>query len=215
MRLAIVIPTYNRALILQRNLANLREYALKGIEHRFFIGNAGNDDTETRVAAPDVEVLHHAKQGLGQNLNNILNTAAKYSPYVLQMDDDHILLQHMDLTPHLQYLEEQSTVAWIRLMEVAAHNYTADLRGRYWEVRWDSPELYIPSMRPHLKHIHFHEFFGLYPEGLKLGQTEEGFCHVCREVALKSGGPKVAVPLNVLTESSWSHVGDSWQMKGF
>lgn len=215
MRLAIVIPTYNRSLILQRNLNNLRKFALEGLEYRFFIGNAGNDDTEYRVAETDVEILNHSGQGLGQNLNNILNVAAKYSSHILQMDDDHILMQTMDLVPHLRYLEEQSTVAWIRLMEVAAHNYVADLKGRYWEVRWDSPELYIPSMRPHLKHIRFHEFFGVYPEGLKLGQTEEGFCHFCREAAIKKGGPKVAVPLNVLTESSWQHVGQSWQESGF
>ena len=78
---------------------------------------------------------------------------------------------------------------------------------------------------PHLKHRRFHDYFGLYPEGMKLGETEEAFCHQCkRKVALwnkrkdkkedDAAPPYVAVPLNSDSETAWMHVGDSWQAKG-
>jgi hypothetical protein len=193
------------------------------------VGIDGNDDTAQVVAHnfPSLSVtpVEGPRRGLGANLNGLIKQAAAdgYS-LLFQLDDDHILMKPLDLKPHVEYLLAEASqesvrdwVAWIRLMGIGAHRYTATLDQRYWLVHWDSPELYIPSNRPHLKHILFHTYFGLYPEDKRLAETEEGFCHTCHDKAVTYYGtakPRVAVPLNSESETAWEHIGVSWQGEG-
>lgn len=141
------------------------------------------------------------------------------------MDDDHWLVKELDITPHVKKLMEDETAGAIRLMGIGGHRYTATLDGLYWRIDWNSAEVYIASNRPHLKSIsRFHGAYGLYPEGKKLGLTEEMFCHICIDVAkttLERRWPTVDVliPLDVATESGWQHNEHhgavSWQARGF
>jgi hypothetical protein len=167
-----------------------------------------------------------AQFGLGKNLNSLLaRCQAAAIDYVIQQDDDHWLVKELDITPHVKKLMEDDTAGAIRLMGVGGHRYRATLDGRYWRIDWESAEVYIASNRPHLKKIsRFHGQYGMYPEGFKLGLTEEKFCHICIDTAklnLLHGQPTVdvLVPLDTLTESGWEHSeqhgGISWQAKGF
>lgn len=220
--LAIHIPTFNRPMILRDCIESLMTFLIYPVPPLFFVGNDGDDNLAEVLGPPgylaNVRVLQGPKRGLGANLN-MLYRAHEY-PLILQLDDDHILKRDLNLKQHAEYLLEHTDAGWIRLMGIGAHNYTARLQGVYWYVRWDSQELYIPSNRPHLKHRRFHEYFGLYPEDVKLWQTEEGFCHLCRDIAEKQAqhspvAPSVLVPLNSESESAWDHVGASWQDKGY
>jgi hypothetical protein len=161
-------------------------------------------------------------KGLGANLNMLLGKACAFkTDLVIQMDDDHILLKELDITPHVRKLLEDETAGAIRLMHVAGHKYRANLDGSYWRIDWESPEVYIASNRPHLKHVsRFHGIYGYYPEGLRLGLTEESFCHTCIDLHRQRTergmtSPDVLIPLDVQTESGWDHIGHSWQMEGF
>lgn len=212
--IAVIIPTYNRSEIVKTAVTNLHKYLHYNGPIRYYIGMDGNDDTEARIKTlfPDVHCLPGPKRGLGANLNRLLKFSSE--SYFIQMDDDHILLSPLDLNKHMERLQSHFDDGWIRLMGIGSHHYAADLDGDYWRVRWDSPELYIPSNRPHLKKRAFHEHYGYYPENIPLGATEEGFCGRCKEIALSSGGPAVLVPLNSQSETQWDHIGDSWQLKG-
>lgn len=225
---SILIPTYNRKQIVIETVVRLLCH-IKFDGHLEIIVSADGDDGTYEAFDGTVANHHHSAikamrgprqksgqiTGLGANLNQLLN-AAVY-PIIMQMDDDHWLNSDLDINRHVTKLLEAGPVAWIRLMGVGYHNYHAKLVGDYWHVDWDSPELYIPSNRPHLKHRRFHDFYGYYPEGLTLGETEEGFCHVCKDKAKVAGNegnlPHVCVPVS-LHEEIWMHVGDSWQMKG-
>ena len=215
----ILIPTYNRPQIVGQCVAHLLEnLEYPGTLH-VFVGNDGVESPELPKTEfrsnREVAVIEGPKQGLGANLNHLLKTALYGCPIVLQLDDDHLLVKKLDLAPHVNLLLSDESVGCIRLMGIAAHRYIAHLEGSYWNIQWDSPELYIASNRPHLKHFRFHSSYGYYPEGLKLGHTEEAFCSKCKDTFREMGGPKVLVPLDVMTESSWQHIGDSWQLKGF
>lgn len=162
-----------------------------------------------------VTIVKGPQKGLGANLNHLLGIAETNGyDFIINMDDDHWLMKPLDLDPHVKHLLEDEQAGWIRFYGIGHHDYVGELRGRYWYVRWNSPSLYITSFRPHLKHIRFHKWFGKYPEGLKLGQTEESFCHQCKDIARKKGGPRVLVPL--LGDLDWEHgIGvESWQGKG-
>ncbi len=210
---SVNIPTFNRPDILSRTINLLKENLHYSGEIHYRVGNDGDrlDDLH-----PDIEIISGPRRGLGANLNKLIMTTE--TDIMMQMDDDHWLIQPMALDRHIARLRDDTRAGWIRLMGIAAHEYTADLIDDYWYVRWDSKFTYIPSNRPHLKHRRFHEFFGLYPSGLKLGQTEESFCLGCKDIAARYGygpAPRVLVPLDCLTESSWQHVGESWQHKGY
>ena len=218
---AVLIPTYNRVNICEDTIWHIdTNLKYDGLLH-IYIGDDGNHDLrewETVLPRNDknrTTALRGPKRGLGANLNMLLWKVKEDNHlFVLQLDDDHWLKQPLNLTPHVEKLRDDTSAGWIRLMGIGAHNYRAHLEGSYWRVDWDSPELYLPSNRPHLKHLRFHWNYGLYPEDRKLGETEDGFCHQCKDHWRKHGGPDVLVPLDVATESSWDHVGDSWQLRG-
>lgn len=221
---AVIIPTYNRPDMLRKCVDNIQRHIVLDREDRLsiFIGDDGDraasglinfrlDHLVYRMSGP--------KKGLGANLNSLLRHVFSLDyKIVIQMDDDHILNHDYDIRKHVdELLKPDTDIGWIRIMQIAAHNYVADLDESYWKVRWSSPELYIPSNRPHIKHKRFHDMFGYYREGLTLGQTEEQFGHQCKDYARENGEEntlKVAVPLEGPSEWAWSHEGKSWQLEG-
>jgi hypothetical protein len=225
---SVLIPTYNRLQIVADTVAQLHQLIQYPGPITYWLG-VDND----KESAAQVRTFIHKQTGvqvnavdgprrrnprsrgyLGANLNMLLQ-ASRNDNLLLQMDDDHKLLRCLDLRSHVEKLMADETSGWVRLMGVGFHNYCGCLEGRYWKVDWACSELYIPSNRPHLKHRRFHNFFGLYPEGMKLGETEESFCHQCKDKARgASNCPHVLVPLDVLTESSWDHIGQSFQLMG-
>lgn len=209
-RISVLLPTYERHDVLAQTITLLDRHLVYSGDIRYIVG----DDSAIMFTteAPDVTVLRGPQRGLGANLNTLIRYAG--DDLMLQMDDDHHLHAALDLTPHAQALLADERNGWIRLMQVGGHHYRAMLDQQYWRIDWASPELYIPSNRPHLKHPRFHRRYGLYPEGVRLGGTEEGFCHQAKRIALTHGGPDVLVPLDAVSERGWRHVGQSWQAHG-
>ena len=236
--ISVIIPTYNRPEILRQCLNALVDNLSYSGCITYYVGNDGDNITipmdGPRFFVADRNYLiildgprkaNKPDQGLGANLNMLLGCTT--DDFFLQLDDDHILQEKLDLDRHVKFLLENPEAGWIRLMGIANHDYTADLRGNYWRVRWDSAgnySLYITSNRPHLKTRRFHDFFGYYPVNKTLGETEEGFCHQCKHVAATWEDaephdvivPQVCIPLNLEpnSESGWAHIGDSWQKQG-
>ena len=242
--LSVIIPTYNRPKVLVETVKRLDARIMYSGEVFYYIGNDGEEDVREvlgeelhpnawdghTIRTPVVDRLYvmdgprrkgHEK-GLGGNLNILLMATPDH--LLLQMDDDHHLMGILNLDPHVRQLLRNEKAGWIRLMGVANHSYQASLEGEYWFVDWNSHgdySLYIPSNRPHIKHRRFHDVFGYYPEGATLGETEEGFCHQCRNTVKRwdraghdiNELPHVCIPLNTVnhTEKGWSHVGLSWQ----
>lgn len=209
--LAVIIPTYNRPDILRDCIQALISNLIYSGHIQFYIGNDG--EQSLGEYPKQVTIIEGASGSLGTNLNRLINAAK--ADVMLQLDDDHILLEPLNLDPHVKHLSDHNAAGWIRLMDVAEHKLHAYLIGSYWYVVWDSDELYIPSNRPHLKHRRFHNQYGLYFEGYTLGATEETFCHKCIDKGRANDRlSRVLVPLNEHTESMWDHIGQSWQLKG-
>lgn len=216
-KLGIIIPTYNRADILLRTVTLIRRHILSPIPYAIYVGCDGNDDTPARLERAGIAdvILSKPSGSLGANLNRLIKAAREDGcNYLWQQDDDHQPVKDIDIRPHIALMDADKSVGWVRMMGIAAHRYVADLVESYWHVRWESPELYIPSNRPHVKRADWVDVFGWYAEGVKLWQTEEGYCHQCRNIANEdSAVPCVAVPLTY-DESAWDHVGHSLQEQG-
>ena len=147
---------------------------------------------------------------------------------VLQMDDDHLLVKPLDITQYvIDMRNPEFNMGWVRLFlgEPADvynletyYKFRAASYGPYWYVDTESPTLYLASNRPHLKRVDMHrKYFGWYPEGVKLGKTEEGFCHQYKTTKKHqrwNETPWVTIPMFGLEIGQWLHVGDSWQKRG-
>jgi glycosyltransferase involved in cell wall biosynthesis len=214
-KVAVLIPTYNRPYILTKCVNALINSILEIDNVHIFIGNDG--DQEVQDWGPKTTVWTNPSGSLGANLNRLIRLARnKGFHYALQMDDDHILKKEFSLESHIEAMNKDSEIGWVRLWGVDDHRYTANLWQGYWRVKWDSKELYITSNRPHIKRLDFHDYYGYYPEGLKLGETEESFCHQTKNIGKENlVGMKVCVPLCFDDKNSWDHIGHSWQQQGF
>jgi len=211
--IAVLLPTYNRPVIVAQTIKRLKQHLKFDGYIQYYVGNDGDP-----ISLEHGVVLDSPKKGLGANLNFLIKKAmADGFELFMCMDDDHWLNEPLDLTPHAEKLLTDKSAGWIRFMGVSHHKLTAKQEGMYWRVNWNSEGLYITSMRPHLKHVRFHQHFGYYKEGLKLGRTEESFCHQCKDKARKKldTAPSVLIPMDFNTEKAWQHVGDSWQLRGF
>lgn len=218
--LAINIVTFNRVEILRDTLARLsRHLWYEGQQHIIVTDSGSTDGTQAMLVEerPDVHLVANQGTTMGANANAGLRASFAVADYVLQFQDDMQLLVTLDLHPHIEKLRDDPTCGFIRLWGVGGHRYKATLEGNYWRIHWDSDDLYIPSDRPHVKHRRFHEFFGMYPEGLKTAHTEEAWCHQCKNRAGLDGRQlDVFVPLMEETERSWEHVGwhQRWRDQG-
>ena len=218
--IAVLIPTYNRPKIVARCVTALMQNLRYSGGIRYYVGVDDDDPRDTNAefyylpGRSLVTLLPGPKRGLGANLNMLIVETKE--ELILQLDDDHILARPLNLDRHAEELMTNEKAGWIRLMGVEGHRYEAKLLGRYWKVYWDSQDLYIPSNRPHLKHRRWFDTFPRYPEGLKVGETENEYCRNCKEIAIGLGyyAPHVLVPLDCGSEEGWDHVGESWQKRG-
>ena len=216
--LTVIIPTYNRAEILFHTIQHLQSNLIYDLgEVHYLIGVDGDDDTPTKLRGfPNLKMLQGPRRGLGANLNALIQACP--TELILQIDDDHHLVEWLDINEHCQSLIGDNDFGWIRIYfgecikAEGYYHFTGKLNGRYWRLLPNAGELYIPSNRPHLKIKTFHaEQYGYYTPGLKLGQTENDFCHHFAEMYREGETLAVYMPMYPPPESTWSHVGDSYQ----
>ncbi len=177
--------------------------------------------------------------GWGANVNNGLSQITQ--PYIFFIEDDYILKKPLDLRVGVALLEKKPNIGMVRYrgsagsnlvyhqMEVDLSDYQADsafdgmpwsqsIEGLPWKLTYlqiggGSPDLYLYSHGAHLKRRSFHEFYGMYPEGMKLGHTEEAFAHTVKD--RMRADPDRAPGIAILPEwiPMWfDHIGVSYQL---
>ena len=168
---------------------------------------------------PDIIFRTKKRSGIGINVNNALRRLD--SDYVFFVEDDRVLRNvHIDLVPGVDLLYHYPEFGMVRYGGIEGHDVTCRLREleampfavfdraqmRYpvWELLKNSHTLYVYSGAPHLKHRRFHEAYGLYLEGYKLGVTEEEFCHRFGDMQ----GPAI-VCFPDFVACHFDHIGDS------
>jgi hypothetical protein len=216
----VILPTlsteqYDRREILHETVRHLRENLQYSGERTFLISADGLDPTGLFTNEPDVRIIT-GLASLGANLNNALQHAT--TDFYYQHDDDIWLLEPLSIDRHVKKLMDDETAGMIRLWGIGCHNIRARLDGEYWRCDMQESEVYLISMRPHVKHRRFHDWYGLYPAGVPAGAAEEGMGYQAKAVHRdKGGGPDVLVPLiGVPFDNIYQHVGvDSLRIKGF
>lgn len=231
-----VIITYNRPKEIRRTLSGLWENLYYNGAFRFLIADdhtPGNYLSELekwfRGNIPgEIETLSTpANAGWGANANYAL--AHVKDDIVLFLEDDYVLKSPIDITPYAALLMAHEGIGLVRLDGIGGHkivahvnetdisDYAPDyrqgmgLQGKlnYFLADRTSRETWLYSNRPHLKHRRFHGFYGEYPQGLKLGATEEYFAHKVKDNMSLPAAPAIAIPLDAT--GWWDHIGVSYQ----
>jgi glycosyltransferase involved in cell wall biosynthesis len=173
------------------------------------------------------------RKGWGANVNAAIKDVR--SDYIYFTEDDYVLLKPLDLRPYVAIMEMSDLIGMIRF-GIAGHSLTAALRefnimskmpeyqenggGRgssglgtvqMWLLdRFLSSgpySEYLYSNRPHLVHKRFYDVYGLYPEGILLGDTELAYN---AQIKRGSSTPEIACPAN-WCGWNYDHIGHSRQ----
>ena len=223
--LAILIPTFRRAPIVQRTvdliLSNLRYQGQIDI----YVGDDSQDqETRSRLFGyPATHIVETGGRGLGANLNQLLLATDPTHKMLFQMDDDHHLIAQLDLTPHADKLIRETNAGWIQCMINAGGNEHWDisdysLRGddlRHWRIMPDSPCKFLASNQPHIKHRRVHNHYGLYAEGGKTWHQETEFNERVQAMhKADPNSPRFYMPVEAYGFKYWRHVGDSYVQRG-
>lgn len=176
-----------------------------------------------------IEVVSTDKQsGWGRNVNN--GNAHVQTEFTFFIEDDYVLIQPLDLRVGVAAMLEMPYVGMMRYrgtagdhvilhqMNVNISKWIPDyqdgtgLAGNltYCLLDCGSPTLYIYSHGAHLKRRNFHQFYGAYPEGLKLGQTEEAMAHQVKNKMRENGAPPIGI-LPGWIPCWFDHIGVSYQ----
>lgn len=167
--------------------------------------------------------------GWGANANTALSQVD--TDIVLVLEDDYVLTTPINLDPLVALLLENDRVGTVRLDGIAGHrvlahhaecnvsvycpNYAQGVAApgmvHYWVLDNGSPELWLYSNRPALRHKRFFDYYGKYAEGLKLGATEEDYAHRVKDKMRDDpdNAPWIVTPLDA--NSYFQHIGHSYQ----
>ena len=167
--------------------------------------------------------------GWGANANNAMLRFRNYPTFFIE--DDYLLNTKLDLMAGVALLKKVPHIGMLRYRGTAGARFTyhqdevdiKDMHPEYWsgegangkltylEIDPYSPTLYLYSHGPHLKSPAFHSYYGAYPEGYKLGTTEEMMAHTVKDMMINDNAPRIAI-LPDFVEMRFTHFGKSYQL---
>lgn len=172
------------------------------------------------------------RSGWGANANHLLNYIYHETPakYVFQIEDDYQIDRTLRLDVGAALLHSRPHIGMLRYRGTAGtrllyHQFEADLQPydlpvdaeeqtglvSYLQIDQASQSVYIYSNGPHLKSLAFHEHYGQYPTGRKLGETEESYAHQVKDRMRLPNAPGIAI-LPEWVQMRFAHVGESFQL---
>lgn len=220
--LAIVIISFDRPIEIRQTIYALEHYLKYSGPQRWIIADDGSPEGQMRSLKIEFAHLHPLilatqRGGWGRNVNNALRWVRDHGiEYIFLCEDDYMAMTDIDLDSGAEILGRHPQYGLVRYDGLAGHDLLLHLtevdihRGRtpILEILLQSRHLNIYSNRPHLRHRRFTDHYGLYPEGLPLGATEESYAHCVRD--RYENGPKIISLANGIVRA-FNHIGASRQ----
>lgn len=237
-KVTILICTYNRPDEINRTIFALLsklDYPRESLEWVICDDHSPDSYVERLSGFKSVELIKPRfsitpeNRGWAANVN--LGLLACRTDYIFFIEDDYILTKELDLRLGVALLEQKEHIGFVRYRGTAGehiiyHQFEADIAASYpdyqdgvglpgklcyLQLDSGSPALYLYSHGAHLKHTRFLNFYGPYPEGLKLGETEEKYAHIVKDKMKEPGAPGIAMFPEWIPQH-FDHIGHSYQL---
>jgi len=155
-----------------------------------------------------LHIYDSAGKGVGHGMNWAINKIKELGAKLFIMcEDDWELLQPLDFKPYVRLLMEHESISMIR-MGYLSYGISGELFpavGKLWFKLFNTGFTYTFSGHASLRHLRFHEQYGMYKEGLVPGLTE---LSMCGQVNAKPDGPVIVWPIDDFGASGpFVHIG--------
>ena len=117
-----------------------------------------------------------ANGDIGRNLNVAMREVFKRTDYILQWSDDLRLISTMNIGPYVELLRKHQDIGYVATggCHPSLHMTPVELDGCTWHVvDKSSPNRYLIITSLHLVHRRAWDFYGPYPEGLRIDTMQE------------------------------------------
>ena len=151
------------------------------------------------------------KPGWGNNANAALKKIK--TNFIFLIEDDREAYNTINLVDGVKLLQEKPNTGIVRYDGIAGHLDTVlklkevktdNERFSYCEIDQELSRRPITySNQPHLRHTRFTEYYGLYPENVKLGRCERIYAN---HVKRNPKGPKICI-LEDGIQNRFNHLG--------
>lgn len=149
--------------------------------------------------------------GWGNNVNTALRSIK--TDFVFLIEDDRCAREAINLTQGIHLLQNKKDIGIVRYDGIAGHTGThlvlhemkiPDYKFSYCIIdHKQSARPITYSNQPHLRHKRFTDYYGYYPENVKLGMCEKKYAvHVKRNPK----GPKIAILADGI-QNKFHHLG--------
>lgn len=219
--ISVLIITYDRPREIRETINSLKKHLKYQGRLLWHLADDSSPGAYLAELQRDYFDLHFsmtvtARKGWAANVNKAMVDCWSRSDYVYLNEDDYVAKRDIDLTQGVSILEADKNIGLIRYDGIAGHYLDIALReaktpiGTFQTLTIldSSPHLNRYSNRPHLKHRRFHDKYGMYPEGLPLGKTEEAFAH--KVIDKYQLYPKIAILQDGIS-CAFDHIGHSRQ----
>lgn len=207
--ITIILQTYRRTSYALRTISAARELLHYDGELRWYVADDGSPMSHVMAlfdALP--EAGHHSlRRGYGGNANAAWDAAQ--SALTFWLEDDFMLTQPLDLTPHAYALMESDALGMIRLGYIHDERLepAQTFAGRRYHTlarAWPDTSFYAFTGHPSLRHSRYRAAYGDYPTGLAPGETELAYAYQYRI----GDGPLIVWPDGYPADGYFSHIGE-------
>lgn len=139
-----------------------------------------------------ITVSDAARGGVGKSMNMGIQAALSRADLLLMVEDDWCLRERLDMRPVVQLFMEREDVGMVRFGYLSPYvsGKIISAANELWWLLDRLSDHYVFTGHPSLRHRRFHDAYGLYPEGLGPGQTEDAMCGIFDT----GSGPEIVWP---------------------
>jgi hypothetical protein len=209
--ITIILQTYKRTSYALATIAAARELLHYGGELRWYVADDGSSIEHIFKVwdmLSDLGVAGHTqRRGYGGNANAAWDAAQ--SELTFWLEDDFVLREPLDLTPHAYALMDSANLGMVRLGYIngARLEPPLDFNGRRYHTLpryWPDTSFYAFTGHPSLRHSRYRRAYGGYPEGLAPGETELAYAH---QYQIAMDGPLIVWPEGYPAHGYFAHIG--------
>jgi len=144
--------------------------------------------------------LSGANGDIGHNLNIALRSVFRDADFVLNWSDDIFLKAPIDIEPYVNLLRDELSIGYVVLRPSHPTLRLKQLQigeDSWWEVEKGSPNKFLIGTSLNLMHKRAWDFYGPYPEGLRIDIMQEEMAWRYRRF---QGGLKIVIPEELAEE---------------